>query len=202
MESRVFMKGIIKSTFFLVLISFISFLAIESLLRGAYEARDVFRTVINSDFYKINFNNESRPRYKYPRYEYSSFLGYLPRKNFSDTGYNVNQYHLRYDDNFPKTKEANEIRIFVTGGSVAWGHGIPQSKTYAYVLEKFLRAQYPKLKIRVIIAAAPSYVSTQERIFFENIVLSLNPDIVMMFSGWNDTYYGYKGTDIMLEHDV
>ena len=56
----------IKSIFFLVLIFFISFLAIEALLRGAYEVRDVFRTVINSDFYKINFNNESRPRYKYP----------------------------------------------------------------------------------------------------------------------------------------
>jgi hypothetical protein len=196
------MKKKIKNIFFLVLISFVSFLAIEALLRGAYEVRAVFRAVINSDFYNTNFNNASPAIYKYPRYQHSTFLGYLPRKNHSDTGYNVNQYHLRYNDNFPKIKEANEIRIFITGGSTAWGHGVPQSKTYAYVLEKFLRAQYPKLKIRVIIAAAPSYISTQERIFFENIVLSLNPDIVIMFSGFNDMYYGYRGTDIMLEHDI
>jgi hypothetical protein len=193
----------IKDIFFLVLIFFISFLAIEALLRGAYEVRGVFRTVINSDFYRNVFKNgkESPTLYKKPILQYSSYLGYIPKKNFSDTGYHINQYHLRYNDNFPKAKDENEIRIFVTGGSTAFGEGVPQSNTYAYVLEKLLRAQYPKLKIRVIIAAAGAYVTSQERIFFENIVLPLNPDIIMMFSGWNDTYFGYRGTNIMHEQD-
>jgi hypothetical protein len=53
----------------------------------------------------------------------------------------------------------------------------------------------------LIIAAVEAYVTTQERIFFENIALPLNPDIVMMFSGWNDTHWGYRGTNIMHEHD-
>jgi len=207
-----------KSIFFLVLISSVSFLTIEALLRGAYEVREVFRTVISSDFYRNNLQKKSdikqgsvvydaneKPRppgigYKNEFYQYSTFLGYVPKKNSSGTGYHINRYHLRYDD-FPEEKEANEIRIFVTGASVAWGHGVSQSDTYAYVLEKSLSAQYPKLKIRVIIAAVGMYVSTQERIFFENIVLPLNPDIVMMFSGWNDTYQGYRGTNIMHEHD-
>jgi hypothetical protein len=55
---RAFIKKI-KSTFFLVLIFFISFLSIDALLREAYEVRDAFRAVINSDFYKTNFKNAS-----------------------------------------------------------------------------------------------------------------------------------------------
>jgi hypothetical protein len=197
------MKKNIKNSFFLVLIFFISFLAIETLLRGAYEVRGVFRTVINSDFYRNGFKSEkvSPILYEKPILQYSSYLGYVPKKNSSGIGHHINQYHLRYNDNFPKAKDENEIRIFVTGGSTAWGAGVPQSDTYAYVLEKLLSAKYPKLKIRVIIAAAGAYVTTQERIFFENIILPLNPDIIMMFSGWNDTYFGYRGTDIMHEQD-
>ena len=197
---------------------FISFLAVEGILRGAYEVREVFRTVISSDFYRNNLQKTSDIKqgsvvydanekpippgivYRLEFVQYSTFLGYVPKKNSSGTGYHINRYHLRYDD-FPEEKEANEIRIFVTGGSAAWGKGVSQSDTYAYVLEKSLRAQYPKLKIRVIIAAVGAHVSTQERIFFENIVLPLNPDILMMFSGWNDAYFGYRGTNIMHEHD-
>jgi hypothetical protein len=216
------MKKKLKICFFLILVVFISFLAIEALLRGAYEVREIFRTAIASDFYKNNFQNKSdikkneeeivydasekyapsEPvRYLPEQFQYNSFLEYVPRKNSTVRGVHINKYHLRYNDDFPKIKEANEIRIFVTGGSTAWGKGVSQSDTYAYVLEKSLRAQYPKLKIRVVIAAVGAYVTTQERIFFENIVLPLNPDVIMMFSGWNDTYYGYKGTNIMHEHD-
>jgi hypothetical protein len=223
------MKKKIKTTCFLILIAFLSFLSIEILLRGAYEVRDVFRTVIaSSDFYnkyirpelagftESGRNNlireivydasENRPlRFNHSissSFQYTSFLEYIPRKNFSDKGYHINQYHLRYNDNFPKKKESNEVRIFVTGGSTAFGMGVPQSETYAYVLEKSLRAQYPKLKIRVLIAAVGSYVSTQERIFFENIVFPLNPDIVMMFSGWNDSYYGHRGANVSYGYEM
>jgi hypothetical protein len=45
-------------------------------------------------------------------------------------------------------------------------------------------------------------VSTQERIFFENIVFPLNPDIVMMFSGWNDSYYGHRGANVSYGYDT
>ena len=110
------MKGIIKNTFFLILIGFISFLAIEALLRGAYEVRDLFRTAIASDFYKNNFQNKSdikkneeeivydasekyapsdAPRYENERLQHSSFLEYIPRKNSTVRGVHVNQYHLR-----------------------------------------------------------------------------------------------------------
>ena len=57
MGSRLYEKK--KITFFLVLIASISFLAMEALLRGAYEVREVFRTAIASDFYKNNFQNKS-----------------------------------------------------------------------------------------------------------------------------------------------
>jgi hypothetical protein len=210
-HSASIVKKKIKNIFFLILIVPISFLAIEALLRGAYELRNIFRANILFDFYKNKeeivydasdkYGPSDYPRYEAPPLQYSSFLEYIPRKNSTVKGVHVNQYHLRYDEDFPKIKEANEIRIFVTGGSTAFGQGVSQSDTYAYVLEKSLRTQYPKLKIRVIIAAVGGYVSTQERIFFENIVLSLNPDIVMMLSGQNDTYFGYRGSNIMYEHD-
>jgi hypothetical protein len=123
--------------------------------------RDVFRTAIASDFYnkyirpelagftesgrnnlireKVYDASENRPLPFHHNiassFQYTSFLEYIPRKNFSDKGYHINQYHLRYNDNFPKTKESNEVRIFVTDGSTAFGMGVLQSETYAYVLE-------------------------------------------------------------------
>jgi lysophospholipase L1-like esterase len=206
------MKQFYKNILYSLLFFLIAFLAVEGFLRVGYSALMAFRTFIGSDFYKVTLMRGTtiindaydEQRFKttdFPIMEYNSYLGYIPKKNFSGNGYHTNQYHLRYEENFPQGKATNEIRIFITGGSTAWGAGISQDIVYFTVLEDLLNQKYTKFKIRVLSGGVGAYASTQERIFFENIVLPLKPDIFMMFSGYNDTYYGYRGTDIIKEAD-
>lgn len=128
--------------------------------------------------------------------EYSSYLGFIPKASYSGNGYKTNNYHFRYNRDFPIKKEENELRIFVTGGSTAWGAGVNQDKLYTSIIEKLLQKDFPDKKIRVISAGVGCYCSTQERITIENLILPLSPDFIIMFSGYNDAYLAYRGENI------
>lgn len=130
-----------------------------------------------------------------------SYLSYAPEPSSGGLGYQTNDRGFRYDEDLTPEKAPNEIRIFVTGGSAAWGAGVRQEKTYARVLEERLAAAFPGKRIRVIIAAVSGYASTQERIRIANDILDLSPDYIMMMTGWNDAYFGYKGADLLREQD-
>lgn len=136
-----------------------------------------------------------------PKIDYNTYLGFIPRPNVKRSTYSTNRYSFRYDEDFPAEKEPNEIRIFVTGGSKAWGAGVPQSALYTNLIEQHLAKTHRGLRIRVICAAVSAYCSTQERIMIENLILPLSPDYIVMFSGRNDCYFGFLGQDIMLRQD-
>ena len=55
------------------------------------------------------------------RMEYSSYLGYIPAAGHEATGYRTNGQHFRYDEELTRDKLPGEVRVFVTGGSTAWG---------------------------------------------------------------------------------
>jgi len=130
-----------------------------------------------------------------PRIRFHDFLGYIPRRNTRGRGYTTNTQHFRYSQDLsPKTK--NEVRIFVTGGSTAWGAGVNQNALYTTHMEKALGQRFPEFRIRVISAGVSGYSSTQERIFVANFVYRHNPDFVLMLSGWNDALFGYQGSRI------
>ncbi len=136
----------------------------------------------------------------WPVMRYSGFLSYSPLENNKGFGYVTNEYGFRYNGDFPAKKPKEEIRIFVTGGSTAWGAGASQQSFYAPVLEKILQKKFPDFRIRVISAGAMAYLSTHERILILNKISELEPDIVIMFSGWNDTYAGYRGIRVLDDH--
>jgi lysophospholipase L1-like esterase len=134
--------------------------------------------------------------------EYNTYLGYIPKASYTDVKLKTNKYHLRYEADFPQQKENGECRIFITGGSVAFGYGITQKKLYTTIMENLFAKEYPHRKIRVISAGVCGYCSVQERIMIENLILSLSPDYIVMFSGWNDLIFGgYRGMDILMEND-
>jgi lysophospholipase L1-like esterase len=138
-----------------------------------------------------------------PHMSYDSFLGYLPTPNLSGLGYHTNGQSFRYDDELPESKDADEIRIFVTGGSMAWGAGVRQDQTYAALLESFLGA-HPDLRgyhVRVIPAGVGAYVTTQERILTLSRILEYDPDVLVMFTGSNDVYEGYRGNRLLRHQD-
>ncbi|MGE0609432.1 MAG: SGNH/GDSL hydrolase family protein, partial [Pirellulales bacterium] len=120
-------------------------------------------------------------------------LKIVPRPHVDGDGYHTNNLHCRYDDDLTSSKEPGEFRIVVTGGSTAWGAGVRQHETFSALLESRLRAAHPHRLARVICAGVGTYSSSQEIGLAREIMDDLKPDVVLMFTGWNDTYFGYRG---------
>lgn len=82
--------------------------------------------------------------------------------------------------------DPNVVRVFVLGGSVAYGVGASQRDRRWYaVLERSLTASMNK-EVRVVPAAMVGHVSTQERLALELMVLPREPDAIVILDGWND----------------
>jgi len=197
----------LKNIIIIILATCISLFLAEVGLRGLKLAKDIIQNI-----YKKQGNDSSDAYEDVTEYygkhstiakmEYNTYLGYIPRASFVADGYRTNWYHFRYDEDFAVEKEENEVRIFITGGSTAWGAGVVQEKLYSKVMEDlFKKGEFSYLKIRVISAGVGAYGTVQERIMIENFILQLSPDFVIMFSGWNDSYYGYRGKDILINQD-
>ncbi len=108
-----------------------------------------------------------------------------------------NRQQFRYPVDLVKKKN-NEIRIFITGGSVAWGSCATDVEfTIAGSMEKALRKKYPSIDIKVITAAAGAWTTTQERIWIFNRITEYDPDMIISYSGHNDLYANYlDGEDL------
>lgn len=97
-----------------------------------------------------------------------------------------NKQQFRYPVDLEK-KKVNEIRVFIAGGSVAWGSSASDVEfTIAGFMEKELRKKHPELDIKVITAAAGGWTSTQERIWIFNRITEYEPDLIITYSGYND----------------
>lgn len=98
---------------------------------------------------------------------------------------------FRYREELGK-KKACEVRVFVTGGSVAWGTNAPdEDSTIAAFLETELKQIFSAenhLEIKVVNAAAGGWTTTDERIWIQNRITEFEPDVIVSYSGYNDIY--------------
>lgn len=90
-----------------------------------------------------------------------------------------------------KIKSKNITRIITLGGSTTFGVGASDDEyTYPALLEKYLNERFSKKKpIEVINAGIPGAKSINLLNFLKAELLDLNPDILIIFSGWNDWNY-------------
>lgn len=77
--------------------------------------------------------------------------------------------------------KGNRKRIVALGNSCTFGWGVEQDSTFAVQLEKLLGPNY-----QTINAGVPGYTSYQGKIFYENNITRLKPDILLIMFGWND----------------
>lgn len=113
----------------------------------------------------------------------------LPGRYYSAVN-SIQQF--RYKEILGK-KEKAEYRIFITGGSTAWGALAPNNEsTIGGFLEKILNEKQKVKKIKVITAAAGAWNSTQERIWIFNRITEYEPDLIISYSGHNDIYDWYQ----------
>lgn len=110
----------------------------------------------------------------------------------------INRQQFRSVRDLPARREAGVARIFITGGSVAFGSGAPsQNRTIGGYLETELNRGSIRPRARVYTLANPAWTSTHERILIENRLSEWQPDLVISFSGLNDVHWGQMGRDVM-----
>ena len=128
------------------------------------------------------------------------FVGTAPTPGQHGNAY-INSEQFRYEKEIELPKPENTYRIFLAGGSTAYGSGAPsQDRTIAGYLERILAAQMSPqtgLTYEVVNTANPAWASTHERILIENKLSELEPDMVISFSGNNDVHWGMRGKNIL-----
>lgn len=93
-----------------------------------------------------------------------------------------------FQDRSPAANRAagESVAIYAVGGSAAYGIGASErSRRWFEILEGELTTGLGR-PVRVIPAANPGYVSTQERLILDFMVLPRTPDAVIILNGWND----------------
>ena len=86
-----------------------------------------------------------------------------------------------YDD-----PDSDVYRIFVVGGSVADGAGVQEDPQRWHVLLEEQLQTGTNRDVVLIRASVGGFVSTQERIMLDLMVLPLEPDAIIFVDGWND----------------
>jgi len=134
-----------------------------------------------------------------PPYWPAPFVGHVARP-FTGENLNINSLGFRDRREHFENKDERTVRIFMTGGSTAWGvDASSDDQTISALLEKKLNAEIsPRTgyKYEVVNAAFPAWSTTQEKILIQQRLVDLHPDAILMFSGNNDVHWGLQRADL------
>jgi len=86
---------------------------------------------------------------------------------------------------FSRTKRSGVYRIFAVGDSCTFGNGI-WKKAYPALLQELLNADPSPREFEVINAGIEGYNSSFAKERVQDTILSYQPDLVMLYIGWND----------------
>ena len=86
----------------------------------------------------------------------------------------------------PTPGESDCYRILTLGNSCTFGWGVGDKNTYPRKLEALLNEQTTGKCVEVINAGIPGYSSFQGRRYFEEDLIRLAPDVVLIMFAWND----------------
>lgn len=136
------------------------------------------------------------------QYEFDPYKNILPTRNFVDTrGVRHNAQGFRRSTPVSLRKEPGTYRIFLMGGSTAYGTGglwphlqrdypvLDNAQTIDAYLERELAAALPGRRIEVINAGIPSIWTHHELIYLNQTILRYDPDMVVFLDGFNDFYF-------------
>lgn len=88
-----------------------------------------------------------------------------------------------------KNKTPYTFRVILLGGSTVFGEGSSRPElNIANLLEREL-SQELNMNVEVINAGVVGYSSAQELLYFISELKNYNPDVIISYNGWNDSYY-------------
>ena len=118
------------------------------------------------------------------------FYQMLPDQYFQTI--NINSHGFRGAE-FSQIKSDDTYRIFVVGGSTAFGTGSTSDSTTipGFLQDKFDNDSLPK-KIEVINAGISGLFSGTEVGLIKQQILDFEPDMLVIYDGWNDVGKKYE----------
>ena len=136
------------------------------------------------------------------QYVFDPYKNILPTPDYVDTrGVRHNSVGFRRSSEVSVAKPPNTLRIFLMGGSTAYGLGglwkhiedrypvLKNSETIDAYLERFLRDTLQGVNVEVINAAITSTWTHHELIYLNQSILRYEPDIVLFLDGFNDSFH-------------
>lgn len=143
------------------------------------------------------------------QYVFDAYKNILPTPNYVDTrGVRHNSQGFRRSEDVSRSKPEGTIRIFLMGGSTAYGLGglwphidpnypvLDNRNTIDAYLERDLNAAYgDQARFEVINAAITSTWTHHELIYLNQTILGYDPDMILMLDGFNDFFNRGAGHD-------
>jgi len=136
------------------------------------------------------------------QYEFDPYKNILPTRNYVDTrGIRHNSMGFRRSSEVDKNKPEGTYRVFLMGGSAAYGLGgtwphiqtdyevIDNSQTIDAYLERDLKQIFPDQKIEVINAAITSTWTHHHLIYLNQTIFNYHPDMILFMDGFNDFFF-------------
>ena len=99
---------------------------------------------------------------------------------------NFNSLGLRGSE-FNEKKQNIDFRIFALGGSTTFGTGSNDDETWPGYLQRIINKEIPDQKIEVINAGLSGATSKSEYHLVRDRITNFEPDLIIMYDGWNDS---------------
>ena len=132
------------------------------------------RILTNSDFV---FNPEYVKEEIYPCIEFSTDVSCFTR-TYNSHGFRGNE--------FQEQKHGIDFRIFTVGGSTTYGGAADDDETWPVHLQQIINKKITGKKIEVINYGSSGATTESEYDLIKHKISSLDPDLIIMYDGWND----------------
>lgn len=151
-------------------------------------------------FYQESQDSKALDNYSWsPLCLLTPFVGSAPAPGQLNNA-KINSMQFRNAREVVIPKPEGIFRVFLTGGSTAYGNGAPSDgRTIAGYLEKELNEKMSNKvgkTFETFTMASSAWASTHERIAIENLLSELEPDLIISLSGNNDVHWGVGGKNI------
>jgi lysophospholipase L1-like esterase len=116
------------------------------------------------------------------------YIGFIPTPSYRRGANRHNAQGYRGDE-IAQPKPVGEFRIACLGGSTTYSTEIDDWRlAYPAQLERILRQEHGRERVRVINAGASSWSSWESLVDLEFRLLDLEPDVIVVYHGINDVH--------------
>lgn len=142
------------------------------------------------------------------QYDFDAYRNIRLKPHWTDIrGIRHNAQGFRRDGEVSVEKPDGTFRIFLMGGSTAYGTGglwphlqtefevLDNSETISAYLEERLDRDFSDVRIEVINAAVPSTWTHHHLIYLNQEIFKYDPDMVLFLDGFNDFFHNDPGHD-------